>query len=132
MLYGSECWAVKRQHLHKLSVVEMRMLRWMNDYTRMDRIRNDNIRNKIGVAPIEDKVHEGRLRRYGHIHCRPLEAPVCAWEDILIPNTRRGRGRPKLTWVDVVRYDCQDLRLEKDLYKNRTKWKRRIHIADPK
>ncbi|KAB2606459.1 hypothetical protein D8674_006176 [Pyrus ussuriensis x Pyrus communis] len=29
ILYGTECWAVKHQHVHKLGVAEMRMLRWM-------------------------------------------------------------------------------------------------------
>ncbi|GMP92153.1 hypothetical protein CsSME_00042498 [Camellia sinensis var. sinensis] len=27
MLYGVECWATKKQHVHKMSVAEMRMLR---------------------------------------------------------------------------------------------------------
>ncbi|EXB56439.1 putative CRM domain-containing protein [Morus notabilis] len=29
--------------------------KWMSDHTRMDRIRNEVIRSKVGVAPIEDK-----------------------------------------------------------------------------
>ena len=29
MLYGIEHWAVKKQNIHKMSVVEMRMLRWI-------------------------------------------------------------------------------------------------------
>ena len=29
MLYGTECWAVKKQYVSKRSVAEMRMLRWM-------------------------------------------------------------------------------------------------------
>ncbi|CAN6541304.1 unnamed protein product [Malus baccata var. baccata] len=29
MLYGTECWAVKHQHVHKMGVAEMRMLRWI-------------------------------------------------------------------------------------------------------
>ena len=33
MVYGTECWVVKKQHIHKMSVVEMRMLRWINEYT---------------------------------------------------------------------------------------------------
>ena len=55
LLYGSECWAVKYQYEQKTSVVEMRMLRWMCGHTRKDRIRNEVIRNKIGVVPIEEK-----------------------------------------------------------------------------
>jgi len=33
MLYGTECWAVKSQHKSKVSVAEMRMLRWMSGKT---------------------------------------------------------------------------------------------------
>ena len=109
----------------------MRMLRWMSGHTRMDRIRNEVIRSKVGVAPIEDKVREGRLRWYGHVQRRPLEAPVRAWEDILIPNTRRGRGRPRITWTEVVRNDILHLRLQESLISNRAVWKSEIHIVDP-
>ena len=42
-------------------VVEMRMIRWMCGYTKLDRIRNEVIREKVGVAPIEDKMREIRL-----------------------------------------------------------------------
>ncbi|VDO24491.1 unnamed protein product [Heligmosomoides polygyrus] len=43
------------------------MLRWTAGVTRMDRIRNDAIRQKFGVAPIADKMREARLRWYGHV-----------------------------------------------------------------
>ena len=55
MLYGAECWPTKRRHVQQISVVEMRMLRWICCHTRRDRIRNDDIRDKLGVAPIEKK-----------------------------------------------------------------------------
>ena len=32
------------------------MLRWMYGKTRMDKVKNENICNLIGVAPIEDKM----------------------------------------------------------------------------
>ena len=56
MLYGAECWPTKRRHVQQLGVAEMRMLRWMCGHTRKDRIRNDDIRDKVGVAPIEEKL----------------------------------------------------------------------------
>ena len=43
MLYGSECWATKLQHIDRMNVVEMRMLRWMCGHTRLDKIRNECI-----------------------------------------------------------------------------------------
>ncbi|VDO86564.1 unnamed protein product [Heligmosomoides polygyrus] len=47
--------------------METKMLRWTAGVTRMDRIRNDAIRQKFGVAPIADKMREARLRWYGHV-----------------------------------------------------------------
>ncbi|XP_070045741.1 uncharacterized protein [Nicotiana tomentosiformis] len=41
---------------------QMRMLRWMCEHTRMDKIRNEDIREKVGVAPIDDKMQAARLR----------------------------------------------------------------------
>jgi hypothetical protein len=50
MLYGAECWPTKRQHIQQMSVGEMRMLRWMCGHIRKDRIRNEVIRDRLGVA----------------------------------------------------------------------------------
>ena len=74
MLYGSECWAIKRHQEHKMDVTEMRMLRWMSGYTIKDRIRNDYIRERVGVAPISEKMVENHLRWYGHVQKRELDA----------------------------------------------------------
>jgi len=62
MLYGIECWAVKKQHENKLSVTKMRMLRWICGKTRWDKIRNDSIRDRVGVAPIVEKMVETWIR----------------------------------------------------------------------
>jgi hypothetical protein len=76
MLYGAECWPTKRRHVQQLSVTEMRMLRWICGNTRRDRVRNDDIRERLGVAPIEEKLVQHRLRWFGHIQWRSTEAPV--------------------------------------------------------
>jgi hypothetical protein len=54
----------------------MRMLRWICGYTRMDRVRNDDIRDRLRVAPIEEKLVQHRLRWFSHVQRRPSEAPV--------------------------------------------------------
>jgi pyridoxal biosynthesis lyase PdxS len=97
MLYGAECWPTKERHVQQLSVVEMRTLRWICGHTRMDRVRNGDIRDRLGVAPIEEKFVQHRLRWFGHVQRRPLEAPVHCGVLNQDNNVRRGRGRPKLT-----------------------------------
>ncbi|KAM1263569.1 hypothetical protein ACFX2G_029171 [Malus domestica] len=48
MLYGTECWTVKHQHVHKMGVAEMRMLRGMCGHTRKDKIGHEDIREVQG------------------------------------------------------------------------------------
>jgi hypothetical protein len=76
MLYGTEYWATKGQHIQKMSVAEMWMLRWICGHTRKDRIRSDDIRDKLGVTPIQENLVQHRLRWFGHIQRKPPEASV--------------------------------------------------------
>ena len=52
-------------HVQQLSVEEMRMLRWICGHTRVDQVRNDDIRDHLGVAPIEEKLVQHQLRCVG-------------------------------------------------------------------
>ena len=47
--------------------VEMRMVRWMCGVIRFNRIRNEVIKEKLGVKIIKNKMREVRLGCFGHI-----------------------------------------------------------------
>jgi hypothetical protein len=64
----------------------------------MDRVRNGDIHDCLGVAPIEEKLVQHRLRWFDHVQRRPSEAPVHYGVLSQDNNMRRDRGRPKLTW----------------------------------
>ncbi|KAM1702558.1 hypothetical protein ACFX14_027772 [Malus domestica] len=59
-----------------MGVAEMRMLRGMYGHTRKDKIGNEVIRGKVGVAKIEGNMRENRFRWFGHVQRRPTDAPV--------------------------------------------------------
>ncbi|KAL7247477.1 hypothetical protein ACSBR2_002399 [Camellia fascicularis] len=124
-------WAIKKQHVDKMSVAEMRMLRWMCGKTRQDRIRNECIREWVGVAPIEDKLRENRLRWFGHIQRRPTEAVVKRCDAVTVDGSVRGRGRPRLMLTNVINRDMNLLNLTNEMAFDRATWRRRIHVADP-
>ena len=94
LLCGVECWLIKKQ-VQRMKVAEIRMIRWMCGHTRLEKIRNEVIRSKIGVAAIEDKMREARLRWFGHIRRRPMDAPVRRGETIECLDHRRRRGRSR-------------------------------------
>jgi len=106
------------------------MIRWMCVYTRIDRIRNGVIRNLVKVAPIGDKMRESRLRWFGHVKRRSVDAPMRRCERINIPEGRRGRGRPKTSLDEVIREDLKVIGLTEDMAQDRKLWRARIKIAD--
>ncbi|KAH1228537.1 Craniofacial development protein 2 [Glycine max] len=131
ILYGTECWAVKSQHENKVGVAEMRMLRWMCGKTRQDKIRNEAIRERVGVAPIVEKMVENRLRWFGHVERRPVDSVVRRVNQMERRQTIRGRGRPKKTIREVIKKDLELNDLDRSMVLDRTLWRKLIHVADP-
>ncbi|CAN6706223.1 unnamed protein product [Malus baccata var. baccata] len=106
-----------------MGVAEMRMLRGMCGHTRKDKIENEDIRGKVGVAEIEGKMRKNRFR--------PTDAPVRRCDYGTEVQGRRGRGRPRKTLEETLRKGLEYLDLTEDMTQNRAQWRSRIHIADP-
>jgi hypothetical protein len=130
MLYRVEYWPTKRRHVQQLSVAEMRMLRWISVNTRRDRVRNDDIHERLGVAPVEEKLMQHHLRWFGHIQRRPAEAPVRSGVIRRSGNKKRGRGRSNLTWEESVKRDLKDWCITKELALDRREWRVAIHVPE--
>ena len=103
----------------------------MGGHTRKDRVRNDDIRDRVRVAPIAEKLVQHRLRWFGHIQRRPPEAPVHSGRLKRADNIKRGRGRPNLTWEESVKRDLKDWSITKELAMERAAWKLAIHVPEP-
>ncbi|XP_070008003.1 uncharacterized protein [Nicotiana sylvestris] len=129
MLYGAECWPVKNSHIQKIKVAEMRMLRWMCGHTRLDKIRNEDIRERVSMAPVDGKMREARLRWFKHVRRRSLDAPVRRCERLTLAGTRRGRGRPKKYWGEVIRQDMARLQIFEDMALDRNMWRSSIKVV---
>ncbi|XP_009759062.2 uncharacterized protein [Nicotiana sylvestris] len=128
ILYGAECWPIKSSLVQQMNIAEMRMLRWMYGHTSLDRIRNEIIRDKVGVAPVEAKMREARLRWFGHVKRRSTDAPVRRCERLALGGERRGRGRPKKSWGEVIRRDMAQLELTEDMTLDRRVWRLKIRV----
>ena len=51
LLYNSECWLIRKNQVKRLLVAEIRLYK----HVRLDKIRNEVIKQKVGVAPIKDR-----------------------------------------------------------------------------
>ena len=80
------------------------MLRWMSGVTKLDRIRNERIRETTKVGEISKKVQESRRKRYGHVLRREDEYVGKRVMGMEVPRKRR-RGRPKRRWLYNIKND---------------------------
>ncbi|VDP47582.1 unnamed protein product [Heligmosomoides polygyrus] len=77
------------------------MLCWTAGATRMDRIRNDAIRQKFDGTPIAEQMREARLRWYVHV----LRGKEDSIRKIRSYPAKRPRGHPKQRWADTFHMD---------------------------
>ena len=106
------------------------MLRWICGHIRRDRVRNDDIRDRLGVIPIKKKLIQHQSRWFGHVQWRPPEVPVRSGILRQDRNVKRGRGRPKLIWVEAIKGDLKGWNIPKDLALDRSDWKTAIHVPE--
>ena len=133
LTYGAECWTTTTVTRSRIQAAEMKPLRTMIGKSRRDRIRNEHIRERIGVSSIRNKIEKTQLRWLGHLE-RMEEGRVArrCWE--WRPVGRRPRGRPKKRWKDEVEEvlerhrfpNITQLRREGQ-FADRDEWRRRLH-----
>jgi hypothetical protein len=106
------------------------MLRWICGHTRRERVRNDDIHERLGVTTVEENLVQHCLRWFGHMQQRPAEAPI---HNVVIRRTgnrKRGRGPSNMTWEESVKRDLKNWCITKELTLDRREWKLAIHVPE--
>jgi hypothetical protein len=98
----------------------MDVLRRSARKSRLERIKNEHIKEIIGVkekSDIIDIIERKRLQWYGHVKRIPEERiPELIIE--CIPREGRKRGHPRKTWMESVRAAVTRRNLEPDQWRN--------------
>ena len=101
--YGAETWSLREAERRRLDVFEMKCLRSMVGVTRMDRVRNEVVRERTGVGEaLSSRVDRMGLRWFGHME-RMEEGRLV--KDVMDAGVtgNRTRGRPRFTWGDGIK-----------------------------
>jgi hypothetical protein len=104
--------------MNKILSTEMDVLSRSARKSRMERIKNENIKEIMGVretADITDIIEKKRLQWCGHVKRMPENTKIMEW----IPLERRKRGRPRKTWIGGVKAATKTKNLEPDQWRNR-------------
>jgi hypothetical protein len=60
LLYGSKRWKSRKRDCNRIQAAEMEYLSTVKGCTRLDQIRNEDIRNELGISPLSEKIIEYR------------------------------------------------------------------------
>ena len=105
LLYASECWAPTKLDYLKLQRNDRAMIRWICNVRLDDRVSSDSLLRKLGINSLGTFLRYNRLSWHGHVershswikHCTEMKA-----------EGRRGKGRPRKTWLETVNQDKKD------------------------
>ena len=61
-IYGCETWTMQRKHESKIQAYEMMPLRRVEGVTRLDRVRNEDVRRSLGQEAVVNMVKEKQRR----------------------------------------------------------------------
>ena len=87
LLYGAECWTVRKNEEQIPEKTEMSILRRIKGVTLRYKVKSV----ELGVNSIQEKVREMRLRWYGHMQRKEENNEVRAIVDTRVPG-KRPRG----------------------------------------
>jgi hypothetical protein len=121
MMYGSETWAMKVEDVQRLERTEKMMIRWMCGVTLKDKKRSHDLRLRLGIVSVSDRVRQGRLRWFGHVEHKDADDWALACRELEVSG-EKSRGRSRKTWRECVADDMKKLKLRKEDAQDRVYW----------
>ena len=100
LLYGSETWVITQRDMTGLEAADMRFLRSVTGYTRLDKIRSEDIRQELEISGIQDVRLKYKQNWINHLD-RMDNTRLPKYALNYKPRGRRDRGRPKKRWQRV-------------------------------
>ena len=102
-LYGAEAWGMRSAERRKVNVLDMKCLRRLVGVSRMDRVRNEEVRRRAGIErELASTADQRVLRWFGHVE-RMDEYRMARRVLMAEVSGERARGRPRLGWMDGVK-----------------------------
>ena len=99
-LYGAEAWGMRSAKRRKVNVLEMKCLRSLVGVSRMNRVRNEEVRRRAGIErELASRADQRVLRWFGHVE-RMDEYRMARRVLMAEVSGRRVQGRPRLGWMD--------------------------------
>ena len=116
----------------KVNVLEMKCWRSLVGVSRMDRVRNEEVRRRAGIEmELASRPDQRALRWFGHVE-RMDDYRMARRVLMAEVSGGRVRGRPRLGWMDGVRVALGNrgitVEAARQCAKDRKEWRSQVHM----
>ena len=104
--FGSEVWVLKKREEQHLEAAQMKFLRHLLGITKLDKQKNQCIRQKTGAQNIVQEIKQYQEKWLKHVQrmdTNRLPKQALKYK----PNGRRNIGRPRKRWRDQLHLEDQ-------------------------
>jgi len=102
--FGSEAWVLKKREEQRLEAAQMRFLRHLLGITKLDKEKNQCIREKTGAQNTVKEIKRYQkkwLQQVQRMDRNRLQRQALKYR----PEGRRNTGRPKKRWRDQLHFE---------------------------
>jgi len=102
--FGSEAWVLKKREKQRLEAAQMKSLRHLLGITKLDKDKNQCIREKTGTQNIVKEIKQYQKKWLQHVQrmdTNRLPRQALKYR----PEGRRNIGRPKKRWRDQLHFE---------------------------
>jgi hypothetical protein len=99
--FGSEAWVLKKRDEQRLEAAQVKFLRHLLGITKLDKERNQSVREKLGVQNIVLEIKQYQrewLQHVGRMDTDRIPKQALKYR----PKGKRSIGRPRKRWKDQL------------------------------
>ena len=131
-LYLRAAWSKRSAKRRKVNVLEMTCLRSLVGVSRMDGVRNEEVRRRAGIErELASRADQRLLRWFRHVE-RMDEYRMTRRVLIAVVSGGRVRGRPRLGWMNSVKVALGNRRMTveagRQCVKYRKEWRALVYM----
>ena len=123
---------MKSDERREVDVLEMKCLKSLVGVSRMDRVRNEEVRGRDGIErELASRADQRVMRWFGHVE-RMDEHRMARRVLMAEVSGVRVRGRPRLGWMDGVKVALGNREMTEEVAsqcaKDRKEWRALVHV----
>ena len=102
LCYQCQTWSLTASQQRKIVTCEMKCLRKAAMVTKLDKIRNEEIRKRVGIISCIEYIERQQVKWFGHLmRMKPNQIPIRAYNKRI--SGHKAKGRPRKRWIENIK-----------------------------